>query len=171
MISSQAVGRAVSGRDRVRRRDHPIELAPDDEHGNFELAEAISEDEVLTVPGERARRDRLDRVVGAWRVAGRVHVVDAAFEDESPILEKKLQQPPRLVARRLGFDPVQQFAVDLRPESGTIDQRQRADELWTVERKLQCRCATERVADQDGRRKLQLLEKLADLARPIPGTE
>ena len=32
MISSQAVGRAVSGRDRVRRRDHPVELAPDDEH-------------------------------------------------------------------------------------------------------------------------------------------
>ena len=156
-------GQGGQRRDRVRRRDYPIELSPDDEHGSFELAEAISEDEVLTVPGERARCDRFHRVVGAWRVAGRVHVVDAAFEDKSPVLEKKLQQPPRLFARRRGFDPVEQFAVDLRPESRTIDQRQRADEFRPVERELQCRCTTKRVADQDSRRKLQLLEKLADL--------
>ena len=69
------------------RRDHPVELTPDDEQGNFEVAEAIDEDQVLTAP-VNAPGNGLHRVVSAWRIASSVHVVDAAFEDEPPILEK-----------------------------------------------------------------------------------
>ena len=131
----------MRGRNRVRSRNDSVKLSPDEEHGNLELAEAVDEDEVLSVTGERARPYGLDRRVCAGHAAGGVHVVDAAIEDEAALLEKEFQQPPGLVSGRLGFDPIEQLAADLWPESGAIDEHERTDELGTVERELKRRCA------------------------------